>query len=169
MKHFFISFLLLGFSFISDAQIKDANLIIKDQAILMGQAFISEDYKTFTKYNNPTIIKMMGGQEKMVASMLKIVSDMKSKGMFFKSFTFDEPSKIVKSGKELQCTLAQHTYINTPSGGIVSNSTLIAISTDSGQKWTFIDTNNKDMATIRRILPNLSSAITILPKQQEVQ
>lgn len=88
--------------------------------------------------------------------------------MRFSNITFDEPL-IVKSGNELQATIAQHTEIKLSQGRLVSTSTLIAISTDKGSNWTFIDTSNKEMATLRKALPNLSPTITIPPQQPPVR
>jgi hypothetical protein len=143
--------------------------VLKEQAAKMGSAFISGDYKTFAKYNHPKILQIIGGEAKMAAALVKTVADMKSKGMSFKSITFGEPSAIVKSGKELQATISQHTEINTSPGRAISTSTIIAISTDNGINWTFMDTLNKDMATIKKMLPNLSPAITIPPQQPPVR
>jgi hypothetical protein len=153
----------------SSAQVKEAPQNIKQQAAKMGAAFVSSDYKTFANYTYPLILKSMGGAAKMVAVLTKTTNDMKLQGMSFSNITFDEPSKIVKSGKELQATIAQHTEIKLSQGRLVSTSTLIAISTDNGSNWTFIDTSNKDMATLRKALPNLNPSITIPPQQPPVR
>jgi hypothetical protein len=107
----------------------------------------------------------MGGATKMSAVLTKSTNDMKAQRISFSNITFDEPSKIIKSGKELQATIAQHTEIKLSQGRLVSTSTLIAVSTDNGVNWTFIDTSNKDIVTLRRTLPNLSQGITIPPQQ----
>lgn len=131
----------------------------------MGQAFIGGDYTTFANYTYPKLLAAMGGANKMAATLIKVTNDMKLKGMSFNAITFDEPSKIVKSGKELQATIAQHTDIKVPDGRTVTTSTLIAISTDNGINWTFVDTSNKNIAALRKVMPNLSPSITI-PSQQ---
>ena len=143
--------------------------IIRNQANKMGQAFINGDYKIFSHFTNPDIVKMMGGENRMAQTLAKIASDMNLKGMMFKSITLGDVSKIVKSGNELQCTMSQHTEIKLPSGRAISTSTLIAISTDGGSNWTFVDTSNKDLPTIKRILPHLSNAIVIPPQEPPVQ
>ncbi len=131
----------------------------------MGAAFVSGDYRGFAAYTYPLVLKSMGGSSKMADVLNKATSDMRLKGMSFSNITFDEPSKIVNSGKELQATIVQHTEIKLPQGRIVSTSTLIAISTDNGGNWTFIDTSNKDIAILRKALPNLSPAISIPPQR----
>jgi hypothetical protein len=136
---------------------------VKEQAAAMGQALVQGQYKTFAHYIYPGLVKMMGGEDKMAAQMETIVGGMKQKGMVFLSVKFDEPSAIVHSGVELECTVTQHTEIKVPDGRAVATSTLIAISTDKGVHWGFVDTSNKDMATIKQLLPELSPAIVIPP------
>ena len=170
-----VLYIYLSMSFHNDQQVAGPNnqnalsVIIRNQADKMGQAFINGDYKTFSHYTDPKIVKMMGGENRMAQALTKIASDMSLKGMMFKSITFGDVSKIVKSGNELQCTVPQHTEIKLPSGRAISTSTLIAISTDGGSNWTFVDTSNKDISTIKKLLPQLSNAIMIPPQPPPVR
>lgn len=150
-------------------QIIDAPGIVKQQANEMGQAFINGDYKGFVHYTYPTIIKLMGGENKMVTALRAIADDMKMKGMTFNNVNFGEVSKIFRIGNEMQCTISQRIEIKLPNATAVSTSTLIAISTDNGSNWTFVDTSNKTISTIRKLLPHLSNSIVIPPQQQPVQ
>ncbi len=169
MKSSIISLLFTATLFFqSYGQVKEATPNLKQQVNKMGVAFVSSDYKAFAAYTYPLILKSMGGASKMAAVLTKSTNDMKAQGMSFTNITFDEPSKIVKSGKELQATIAQHTEIKLSQGRLVSTSTLIAVSADNGVSWTFIDTSNKDMATLRKALPNLSTAISVPPQQPPV-
>lgn len=169
MKLSFRGFVLFSFLTLNlNTQIKNASQNLKQQANQMGSAFVSSDYMTFARYTYPLILKSMGGATRMADVLTKTTDDMKAKGMTFSNITFDEPSKIVKSGKELQATIAQHTEIKLSQGRLISTSTLIAVSTDKGVTWAFIDTSNKDMATLRKVLPNLSPSIIIPPQQPPV-
>ena len=141
---------------------------VRQQANSMGNAFIKGDYETFEKYTNPAIVNAMGGKSRMTAVLVNSANDMKAKGMVISGITVDSPSKIVKSRSELQCTLKQHTTIKLNNGTVIATSTLIAISLDGGKNWSFVDTSNKDASTMRKMLPNLSTAIIIPPEQQPV-
>jgi hypothetical protein len=172
VKLFFGSLVFVGVSILTSSangQVKDAGQNLKQQAIRMGTAFTGADYKTFANYTYPLILRSMGGASKMIEVLNRTTQDMKAKGIIFSQVSFDDPSKIVKSGTELQATISQHTEIKLPQGRMVNTSTLIAVSADNGINWTFIDTSNKDMATLRRALPNLSPSINIPPAQPPVQ
>ena len=89
---------------------------VKKQAKAMADAFIKEDYKTFLKFTHPTLIQVMGGENKMITTLTKTINQTKSQGVSFLSITFDNPTKIVKSKNELQCTIVQHLTAKVPSG-----------------------------------------------------
>ena len=160
-----ILFFIISVGYAQNNAIADETLTTqaKEQANLMGQAFIKGDYQTFNRYTYPALVKAMGGTNKIAATLTQTVNDMHAQGMEFVSIAVDNPSKIVKNNGELQCTLQQHTTLKLPKGKGIATSTLIAVSEDGGKHWYFIDTSNKDEATIRKTLPNLSSAIVIPP------
>ncbi|MGN6180427.1 MAG: hypothetical protein ACTHNW_14670 [Mucilaginibacter sp.] len=147
---------------------KFSSLTIEKQANIMAQAFIMQDYQTFAKYTYPALLAAMGGENQMAITLRRAVNDMRLKGMSFSNIYVDSPSKIVKSRKELQCTLQQHTTIKLDNGRVVATSTLIALSEDGGKHWYFVDTSNKDNVTIHKILPNLSALITIPSEQKPI-
>jgi hypothetical protein len=163
--------ILVGYAYGQNKPIPGSSYLndrIQQQANLMGQAFIKGDFQTFAKYTYPALVRAMGGESRMAATLTQTVSDMQTKGMTFNSISVDNPTEIVKSQGELQCTLQQHTIIKLANGKAVATSTLIAISRDDGKNWLFVDTNNKDAVTMRKVMPNLSTAIVIPPQQKPV-
>ena len=151
------------------AQSPKATANLQQQVNVMGQAFLKGDYKTFADYTYPGLLKMMGGKDKMETVMKGIMDGMKSSGMKFNKISFDAPGKIVKVGKQLQGTVIQHLDIKLTKGGAVSTSALIAISDDDGDRWTFIDTQGKDIAAVKKAFPEISAALVLPPPQKPVQ
>ncbi len=113
-KHYLLLFLSASICLTGYSQIKEALSNLKEQAGKMGTAFVNGEYKIFANYTYPLILKSIGGASKMEAMLNKATSDMKAQGMIIGNITFDEPSKILMSGKELQATIAQHTEIKLP-------------------------------------------------------
>lgn len=140
--------------------------IIKDQAEKMGQLLLKKDFKSFVKFTYPKIVEMSGGQEMMIQTIEKGSMKMEKEGARFLSFTFGDPSIILKEGNELQSTLPQTIEMKVSNGRVVIKSTLIAVSTDQGKNWFFIDTSDKDIQTMKKALPNLSGDLKIQAKQQ---
>lgn len=137
---------------------------VQEQANIMGQSYLKGDYQAFARYTYPAIVTAMGGEKHMATVLTNSVANINAQGMSLYSITYDNASTIVRSNGELQCTLQQHTTINFAKGKTVMTSTLIALSEDGGKNWTFVDTNNKTTAMMRKVLPNLNPAIVIPPQ-----
>jgi hypothetical protein len=134
---------------------------VKQQAQEMGNALVRKDYKTFVEFSFPKILKEMGGKEKMAESIAKQMQGLESAGSRIISISAGDPAAFIKAGKELQTTIQQQMTIKVKEGKIVSKTTLIAISQDNGKHWYFVDAGERDLAAIRKTLPNLSKALVI--------
>jgi len=170
MKSIVFHLLLMAvISTAGNAQVKNALGNVKQQAGKMGTAFINADYKTFAKYNNPTIVKMMGGEAGLIKIISGTMDQMKQSGVVFNTVSFGEPSALVKSGTDWQCTIPQIITMTTGQGKFSNTTTLIGISSNNGVKWTFIDTTNKDADVIKKVVHNLSSKLVIPVPQGPVK
>ena len=72
--------------------------------------------------------------------MVKQMMDgMKADGVFVDSATVGEPGAIFEAGSELHSTITQTVYMKYTGGRMISESTLLAVSTDAGLNWYFLD------------------------------
>lgn len=155
--------LLLSSSIISFAQNN-----IKAEATKMGNALVNKDYKTFVSYSYPKILEQMGGTEKMAASIEQQMKGMENAGTTIVAISYENPSPIIKAGKELQCTIPQQMIMVSGKNKIAAKSTLICISKDNGKHWYFLDAGERDIKTIHQQLPNVSKSLVIPPPAQPV-
>lgn len=132
----------------------------------MASLLNTADYKGFLEYMHPVRVQAGGGEAKMISQLEAQYAQVKAKGVVIKGTTFEQPTEIVKSKNELQCTISQQTELKPRKGRVITHTTLIAMSNDNGKNWKFVDTNSMDIALIRKMFPNLSSKITLPPKKQ---
>lgn len=165
-KKIWIIILLIINSTFGFAQTENKNL--NSQLGKMKNFFLAGDFENFANYTYPKIIEMMGGKSNMVKATKKGMAKMKNDGFTFTDLNFKNPSKFLKKGNELQCSLTQVIVMKTPRGKIESEYTLIGISNDDGQNWTFIDTSGKEKEAMLKFFPNLHSEIKIKPKKQKL-
>ncbi len=158
--------ILLFISSLSFAQTENEKL--NSQLEEMKKFFLAGDYESFANYTYPKVIEMMGGKSNMVQATKQGMNKMKNDGFSFTDLNFKSPSEFLKKGNELQCSLTQVIVMETPRGKIESEYTLIGISNDNGQNWTFIDTSGKDKETMLKYFPNLHNEIIIKPKKQKL-
>ena len=161
-------FLFVALGLHSKAQIPAASDSLQVQAKRMVNALTTGDYNTFIHYVHPKIVQISGGADAMKQMLTKMSRQMNVAGASFQSISLDSLSKFVKAGLTVQATIRQHTSMTVPGGRTVATSTLIGMSSDNGAHWRFIDTNGKTLSDVRQVLPNLSTALVIPPRQAPV-
>lgn len=139
---------------------------VQEQGTEMCKLLIAKDYKAFSKFTYPPVIVMIGGEEKMIEKMTQQLDQMAIDGYVILNASIVKPLRIVHLKDELQCTLAQNIEMKVPTGREMIHSSLIAISTDKGENWTFIDTQNKDIKKLQVLYPNLSDSLVMLEKKE---
>lgn len=163
-----VSFL---FSYNIHAMLPDSSVYskrIKEQAKAMGDFMLKKDFKSFAKFTYPKALELMGGEENMIKLMEDGEKGMTENGSFFMNVTLGEPSKVVENAGELQCTIPQVIEMKVSNGTLLVKSTLIAISIDKGKNWSFLDTADKTISDMRKVLPNLSEKIYLPPSQEPI-
>jgi hypothetical protein len=133
---------------------------ITTQVNAMSAAFLQKDYDAFAQFMYPEIVKLAGGTKAIAAELRKGSTKMEAEGLKVTSVKSGEPSGvIIAPNGDLQSTLLQTTEMLTPERTMTFKSTLVAVSTDQGQHWYFLDTAGKDSDTVRKSFPNISSAL----------
>ncbi|AXG74903.1 hypothetical protein DVK85_11965 [Flavobacterium arcticum] len=145
------------------AQSENDNIdtVILTEADKMGKAFVAAEYAVFAKFTHPTIVTMMGGEEKMISEIARSFDLIKEDGVSFEDISYGVPSEIIQYEGQLQCTLPQMIEMKVDGGTVTANAVLIAVSMDNGVNWYFIDPTGNDIATMRKIIPTLSPLLKI--------
>lgn len=132
------------------------------QGGMMEQALLHDDYATFVKFTYPKVIELVGGEQKMITLMKSSNTDSK-----VVDIVMGDPADILHVGSELQTTVPTRITIQitnpTKHGTLVAYSTLVAVSSDQGVNWTFIDTSGKNITTLTKTLPDISGNLFIPP------
>ena len=169
-KLFLVMIFYTGFS-IAQTNITDTlspGFRLKNSAQKMGQLFIDKDYAGYVKYVHPQILSLSGGQVKMIALLKNSLRQTEDQGFSFQNVSIGEPSKIISKNSELQSVVPQILELKTRDGKIVATSYLLAISSDQGKSWYFIDTGGKTLAQLKSSFPSLSNDLVIPKKEQPI-
>ena len=156
--------LLLTSSIVGFSQTKNENL--NTQLGKMKKFFLAGDYENYANYTYPKLVEMIGGKANIVNATRQSMESMKDDGFSITSLTFEGASDFLTKGNELQCSFTQVIVMKTPQGTVEAKYTLIGISNDNGQNWTFLDTSGKTKETMLKYFPNLHNNIVIKPKEQ---
>jgi hypothetical protein len=147
------------------AEAQNLQTAIKIQAMEMAKSLIKNDFASFIRYLPPKIIEFAGGKEKLKLKMDSADAAMKQFGVSFKKILIGNPGEIISYEKQLQCIVPQSTTLQSVLGEMQAETSLIAISTDNGKNWYFVDTNAYKADKLKSVLPGLSPDL-IIPAQQ---
>jgi hypothetical protein len=80
-----------------------------------------------------------GGRATIAAALAKVKAEMTAKGVTIENAEIDLPQQIVTGGGKLFAVLGQRVTMKLPEGHLRTRSFLLAVSSDDGQTWKFVD------------------------------
>jgi len=168
MRHFLLlSFIFFGTFAAAQTEQPDSVALnrAQEQGNIMAKLLLAKNYKAFAKYTYPPVVELSGGEDKMAVLIQQSVDQLQSQGYTFTSFSIEKPLQLIHFNKLLQCTVTEIIELKVPNGKLTTRASLIGISSDKGQNWTFVDTHGSDLGTLQKQVPGLSDSLQI-PGQQ---
>jgi hypothetical protein len=136
---------------------------IKRSAEIVVKATLIGDFKTVAMYTYPKVVEAMGGTNKMIELMDKTIAEMKSQGVIIKAGEIGQPGVILNTGVRLYSVIPEKIIIEVNGKRFYSTSSLLAISSNKGIDWYFIDAGNLSDEKVRQIFPDTRDKL-IIPK-----
>lgn len=154
--------LLIAFSLVLANLVfaQTSNAALNRDLNAMKKAFLQKDFETFANYIYPKSFELTGGKANTVA-MMKMMYAKMGKELSIQSLNYKNPGKPITQNNEIQLTLDEDSQMKTPKGVMTNKSILIAISSNKGKNWTFINTMNQPKENLLKMFPNLSNNLDI--------
>jgi hypothetical protein len=139
---------------------------IKEQARKMARAFIDEDLETLLDATHPKIFELAGGRAPLLATLKAGFAEGRARGARVVSYEPGEPGAIKRAGAKLLSVVPVEMKVDFPERTFTQKSFLLAVSTDGGKVWKFIDGTQLNQDTLRVLVPGAARVVT-LPKPEE--
>src|SRR2546423_11734141 len=107
-------------------------------------AFTNKDYQKVLDLTFPKVIEAGGGRDKMMVTMQKEIKGMETEGVVMLSTTAASPTNFVHDAGSIYAVVPISMKMKAQNGVYQTEGTLIAISSDGGINWTFIDAAGED-------------------------
>ncbi len=167
MKKFVILFMLAVCTLQVTAQNKYAESI-NEAAADMELAMKSKNYQTLVKYTYPKVVEMVGGEENLLDLVKNSMEAVEAQGLLFKDIIIGEPQKLYTAGTELHCLVPQTVTMENSESIITSETFLLAVSTNEGKNWYFLDTAMLNEQYKASLFPNFNNQLQIPVPTQPV-
>lgn len=141
---------------------------LQKSADTMADLFMNGCFREYAEYIHPKIVQMMGGKDKMETFLKEQIRTMNGEGFVFKKVSIGPPGEVLVSQGELQTVIPQVIELANAEGILKTSSSLIAISTDQGKTWHFIDTGGKSLSELRKVFKSLRDDLVIPAKKPPV-
>ncbi|WP_316801909.1 hypothetical protein [Pedobacter nototheniae] len=138
---------------------------LNKQSNAMLIAYSKSDYKTLLQHTHPKVAQTMGGAKLAEVSLKKSIETLTASGFSFKNVKLGKPSEIIKNGQNYQCIIPQSATAEINGKKVIVNSNLLCISYDSGKNWYFINAEKNQEASLRKLIPEISTKL-IIPKTE---
>src|SRR4051794_10802087 len=142
------------------------NLMV--QAKQLETAVSTKDYARITDLTYAKSVEIGGGREKFLSEMTRGMKTMEAEGVFLLSSTVSEPSQFVSDANGIYAVVPVTTKIKAQGGVFQTEGTIIGISSDGGQNWTFVDATGRDQSELRAVLPNFDK-LNVPPEKAPVK
>ena len=134
----------------------------------LEDALARKDYGKVIDLTYPKVIDFAGGRDKILAETIKEVQSMEAEGVQIISSTCGTPTQFVKDASGIYAVVPVTSKVKAKDGMFQTEGSLIGISTDGGQNWTFVDATGKDQTELKQILPNLDQ-LNLPPEKPPVK
>ena len=143
---------------LNPAETAQATANLKTQANELTQTIKTQNYAKIADFTHPKVLELIGGRTKVIEAG----EDIKKEGFSVVSAVAGEPKEIVSIDNELFASLPVTLQMKTPgskNGKLEQQSTLVAVSSDNGANWKFVNGINQDQ--FQQLFPNAATKIQI--------
>jgi len=134
----------------------------------LSEALEHKDYAKVVDMTYPKVIEYAGGREKLLTAMTTELKTMEAEGVQIISSKSSAPSQFLHDAGGIYAVVPITSKFKAKDGMFQVEGSLIAISTDGGKNWTFIDATGKDQVELKKILPNLDK-LKLPPEKEPVK
>jgi len=143
------------------AKNKSEAAAIKAEAENSSRAFINGDMDKMLDLTYPKLIELGGGREKVMAALESELKEMRELGMKIIAHTVGEPEPSVRVGAKLVAIVPTALKTELDGSVIEQKSFWLAVSTDEGKSWRFLDGSSLNTDTLKLLLPEAVDKIKL--------
>ena len=158
------SILAISVSLVADGETNtDA---AKSGADEISTAMVDGKFDRVIALTYPKLVDAMGGKDAALDATKKQMSAMKDQGVKIVSCEADDPGEVISGGGKDYCVVPTEMVLKTPKAKVTVKSYFLAISSDKGKSWTYIDGSGLTDEMKGHVLPDLPSTVKLPAKQE---
>ena len=159
--------LLVGIVFLGWLSPAKAQTPVRDRirasAANMSTDLHTAQYGKLVDLMYPKVVSLGGGRDKIIDFLKRGADEMSQQGYKFGNADMGPASEPVAGGDKLFSVVPQTIRMTGPNVKVEQTSYLLAISSDKGKTWTFVDGAGVKPDVIKQLFPELPASL-VLPE-----
>ncbi len=156
---YILSLIFASFTFLSMAQNYDAAVMKGAKSYTL--AIEKNQFEKAVEYVNPNIVSMAGGKESILSIMKDIKVTKKEQGYEVIQTTTKSVGDYYEAGEELHALVTQDQIVKIGEAKFKTKAYLLAVSSDQGTTWTYVDLEAYNQKSIKIFFPNFNDNLKI--------
>ena len=148
----------------TDARLSRAKLFAQQNA----KALAKGDFKKISEMTHPAVAEKLGGYEQLARNLAFGSGQMAEQGVAIRRVSVKTPDEIITTADGLVTIIPMMLELAVPGGRLKKKSYLVAVSTDEGRTWTFIDGANLTLEALKKVLPSVPDTIKLPAREKAV-
>ena len=141
---------------------------VRAKAQECADAMLKGDYAKVVDLTHPKLVAGVGGRQKMIDILAEGVAQAKAHQSALVSYKAQAPSEILGSGLDLVAVVPTALEMKTPKGTVKQSEYVLAVSSDAGRNWTFVDGGGLTPETLKSVVPNPPKELKLPGRQAPV-
>jgi hypothetical protein len=138
----------------------------KKHAEEIMRAYAGGRHARFADLTHPTVVKRMGGRDKLIGTLRAVDEKMRAAGWAYGEVAVSDPTDAGWMGKELVAVVPFSVEYVGPGGRKRKDeSYLIGVSADGGKSWVFVDGRKITRENVRDVFPKFPDGVKLPTKK----
>jgi hypothetical protein len=139
------------------------------QANQLNDAMLAGDYAKAADLTNPKLIQLIGGRAKYLTVLKNGMSETQSESFRIISSVSDDATDVIEVGSHVYAIVPTTMKIKVVEGILVGQSSMIGVSNDRGENWTFVDAGGGfTPAQLKTLFPDVANRLKIPERKRPV-
>lgn len=124
-------------------------------------SLISKNFDQAVDFTYFNIVSSAGGRASMLDILKEERQNLKSQGIVVTDYLAQEVLQTIEHEEEIHCIVTQEVTLKIGSDRFRGKEYVLAISSDKGLSWTFVELKSQDLESLKHFVPFYSEEMTI--------
>jgi hypothetical protein len=122
---------------------------------------IANDFEGVVNCMPDEVVKSLGGRSAIIATVRRVSAEMSRGSVRMVQSLIEPPTQVLRAGTRTFAILPQVVVVRVPEGHVRQRTFLLAVSSDDGHTWRFVDGVELNRELASQMFPDFPASLTL--------